>query len=39
MIMQSVTIYPNIYECACDYMQIRNDRFWAFYGLYANEAR
>ena len=28
---QSVTIYPNIYECVSDYMKIHHDRFLTFY--------
>ena len=38
MKMQCVTMYPNIYECVSD-MMIRHDRFWTFYGHFANEAR
>ena len=37
--MQRVTIYPNIYKCVSDYMNICHDRFWTFYGHFANEPR
>ena len=37
--MQYVTVYPNIYECASDYMKIQFDHFWTFYEQFANVAR
>ena len=39
MKMQCVNTFPNIYECVSDYMKIHHDRFRAFYGNFANEAR
>ena len=38
MQMQCVIIHPNIYECVSDYMKIYHDRFWKFYGHFANVA-
>ena len=39
MKMQCVTINLNIKECVSVYMKIHHDRFWTFYGHFANEAR
>ena len=39
MKLQSVTIYPKVYERVSDFMEVYHDRFLTFYGHFANEAR